>query len=197
MRTYARLLTVVALTPAVQAGPRPTDAVDNSADPEGPGVGPQYDGAHVYLAPSDMEPFIKSFIATFGGQAGAPASTTVTPTPSGARFALARTPVGPLSVLAFTTPPLSLRLGTGRLSSKGPRRRGRGGCGGRGRGGGRALRRSNRSRCDRSVARRRNHAVLLAQRRDIRAAARDHSRESGLRFAGESGRVRGELPSLL
>ena len=104
MRAYARLLPAVALTLALQAGPRPADAADNSADPEGPGVGPQYDGAHVYLAPSDMEPFIKSFIATFGGQAGAPASTTVTPTPSGARFAPARTPVGPLSVLAFTTP---------------------------------------------------------------------------------------------
>jgi hypothetical protein len=104
MRTYARLLSAVALTLALQAGPGPAEAADNSADPEGPGVGPQYDGAHVYLAPSDMEAFIKSFIATFGGQAGAPASTTVTPTPSGARFALARTPVGPLSVLAFTTP---------------------------------------------------------------------------------------------
>lgn len=79
MRAYARLLPAVALTLALQAGPRPADAADNSADPEGPGVGPQYDGAHVYLAPSDMEPFIKSFIATFGGQAGAPASTTVTP----------------------------------------------------------------------------------------------------------------------
>ena len=33
-----------------------------------------------------------------------PATTTVTPTPSGATFVALRTPVGPVSVLAFTTP---------------------------------------------------------------------------------------------
>jgi hypothetical protein len=56
------------------------------------------------LRPGDMTPFVKSFIATFGGQAAAPATTTVTPTPSGATFVALRTPVGPVSVLAFTTP---------------------------------------------------------------------------------------------
>ena len=59
MRTYARLLPAVALSLALQAGPRPADAADNPADSQGPGVGPQYDGAHVYLAPADMEPFVK------------------------------------------------------------------------------------------------------------------------------------------
>jgi predicted enzyme related to lactoylglutathione lyase len=104
MRTYARLRLAIVFALALQAGFSPPNAADNSGDLQGPGVGPQYDGAHVYLAPADMERFIKSFIATFGGQAGAPSSTIVTPTPSGADFAPVRTPVGPLSVLAFTTP---------------------------------------------------------------------------------------------
>jgi len=51
-----------------------------------------------------MTPFVESFIATFGGQAGALATTTVTPTPSSATFVVLRTPVGPVSALAFTTP---------------------------------------------------------------------------------------------
>jgi predicted enzyme related to lactoylglutathione lyase len=104
MRIVPQPLLAVALALAVQAGLRPVEAAGDSAALQGPGVGAQYDGAHVYLAPGDMEPFIKSFIATFGGKAAAPAPTTVTPTPSGANFALVRTPVGPVSVLAFTTP---------------------------------------------------------------------------------------------
>ncbi len=104
MRTRARLLLAVALTLGLKAGPRPAGAADNSAEAPGPGVGAQYDGAHVYLAPADLEAFIKSFTATFGGQAARPAATSVTPTPSGASFAPVRTPVGSLSTLAFTTP---------------------------------------------------------------------------------------------
>jgi len=104
MRTYARPLLAVALTLALEAGPRSADAADNSGETPGPGVGAQYDGAHVYVAPADLDRFVKSFIATFGGEAGAPAATTVTPTLSGAIFAPVRTPVGRLSALAFTTP---------------------------------------------------------------------------------------------
>jgi predicted enzyme related to lactoylglutathione lyase len=104
MMSYARLRPAVALTLAVQAWSRSAGAADNSADSQGPGVGAQYDGAHLYLAPGDMTPFVKSFIATFGGQAGAPATTTVTTTPSSATFVALRTPVGPVSALAFTTP---------------------------------------------------------------------------------------------
>jgi predicted enzyme related to lactoylglutathione lyase len=103
MRTYARLL-AVSLTLGAQVGSQAASAAHKSADSQGPGVGPQYDGAHFYLQPVDMEPFIRSFIATFGGQAAGPSTTTVTPTPSSARFAPVRTPVGPVSVLAFTTP---------------------------------------------------------------------------------------------
>jgi predicted enzyme related to lactoylglutathione lyase len=99
MRTCARHLLSVALALALPAGLRSA-----GADPQGPGIGPQYDGAHVYLAPADLGPFVNSFVATFGGRAGAPASTTVTPTRSAANFAPVRTPAGPLSVFAFTTP---------------------------------------------------------------------------------------------
>lgn len=104
MRACVRLLLAVALTLSFHAGLRPADGAENAAEKSGPSVGAQYDGAHVYVAPKDLEPFVKSFIATFGGEAAAPAATTVTPTPSGANFSAVRTPVGPVSVLAFTTP---------------------------------------------------------------------------------------------
>jgi len=79
-------------------------AAGESIDSAGPGVGAQYDGTHVYVAAADMAPFIASFTATFGGEASKPVTTTVTPTPSSTRFAAVRTPSGPLSVFAFTTP---------------------------------------------------------------------------------------------
>jgi hypothetical protein len=104
MRSCSLSLFAVALTLALEAGAQSAAATENSAEAPGPGVGAQYDGAHVYLAPGDMDPFVKSFVATFGGQAAAPTAATVTPTPSGAIFAPVRTPAGPLSVLAFTTP---------------------------------------------------------------------------------------------
>ena len=72
--------------------------------PPAPASARRYDGAHVYVAPADMAPFIASLTATFGGEAAKPTTTTVTPTPSSASFAAVRTPAGPLSVLAFTTP---------------------------------------------------------------------------------------------
>jgi len=69
-----------------------------------PGVGARYEGTHVYVAPADMAPFVASFIATFGGEASKPATTTVTPTPSSTSFAAVRMRARPLSVFAFTTP---------------------------------------------------------------------------------------------
>jgi hypothetical protein len=97
------LLPAVGLMLTLEAGLQSAEAAADNAD-DSPGVGAQYDGAHVYLAPADMEPFVKSLVATFGGQAGAPIPTTVTPTPSTANFEPVRTPVGAVSVLAFTTP---------------------------------------------------------------------------------------------
>jgi predicted enzyme related to lactoylglutathione lyase len=69
-----------------------------------PGVGPEYDTTHVYVAAADLAPFAASFIATFGGQASKPATMTVTPTPSSATFEAVQTPAGSLSVFAFSTP---------------------------------------------------------------------------------------------
>jgi hypothetical protein len=67
-------------------------------------VGPQYDTAHVYVAPGDMDRFAASFLATFGGQATKPAVTTVTPTPSSTLWQALQTPVGSVSLFGFETP---------------------------------------------------------------------------------------------
>jgi predicted enzyme related to lactoylglutathione lyase len=67
-------------------------------------VAPQYDTTHVYVAPEEVDGFVASFVATFGGSASPPAVTTVTPTPSRTIFRAVRTPVGGLSVFGFTTP---------------------------------------------------------------------------------------------
>ncbi len=69
-----------------------------------PGVGPEYDTTHVYVAPADLAPFAASFTATFGGQSTKPATMTVTPTPSSTSFVAVQTPAGSLSVFGFSTP---------------------------------------------------------------------------------------------
>ena len=66
-------------------------------------VGAQYDSTHVYMAAADVAGFARSFVATFGGSFAAPATVTVTPTPSKALWTFIQTPVGPLSVFGFTT----------------------------------------------------------------------------------------------
>jgi hypothetical protein len=67
-------------------------------------VGPQYDSTHVYVAPEDLDRFVASFVGTFGGTASKAATTTVTPTPSETMLRFILSPVGTLSVFAFTTP---------------------------------------------------------------------------------------------
>jgi predicted enzyme related to lactoylglutathione lyase len=67
-------------------------------------VGSQYDSTHVYLAPEDLDRFVDSFIATFGGTASPKAVVTVTPTPSVTTFRFLVSPVGTLSVFGFKTP---------------------------------------------------------------------------------------------
>ena len=67
-------------------------------------VGPQYDSTHVYVNPADLQSFVKSFTATFGGQASKPIVTNVLPVPSSTEFQSISTPVGTLSVFAFQTP---------------------------------------------------------------------------------------------
>jgi predicted enzyme related to lactoylglutathione lyase len=67
-------------------------------------VGPQYDTTHVYVSSQDIDAFVNSFIATFGGKASQRAVFTVTPTPSKTASQYVQTPVGMLSVFAFQTP---------------------------------------------------------------------------------------------
>ncbi len=69
----------------------------------GPAVGPQYDTTHVYVAPVDVDRFVQSFAATFGGQSTRQVTVTVTPTPSSTSSQLVQTPVGTVSVFGFTT----------------------------------------------------------------------------------------------
>src|ERR1700733_3896339 len=67
-------------------------------------VGAQYDSTHVYVAPVDLDTFINSFAATFGGQPSKKIVTNVLPVPSSTEFQYLWTPVGTLSVFAFKTP---------------------------------------------------------------------------------------------
>jgi predicted enzyme related to lactoylglutathione lyase len=75
-----------------------------SAADAGVAVGAQYDSTHVYVAPGDLEAFVKSVNATFGGQASKLSVTNVLPVPSSTEFQYVWTPVGTLSVFAFQTP---------------------------------------------------------------------------------------------
>ncbi len=67
-------------------------------------VGPQYDTTHVYVAPSDVDVFVKSFLGTFGGTSTKQVVATVTPTPSRTTSQLLQTPAGTVSLFGFTTP---------------------------------------------------------------------------------------------
>jgi hypothetical protein len=67
-------------------------------------VGPQYDSTHVYVTPADLDAFVSSFVATFGGHANKPVVSTVTPTASSAQLQSVMTPVGAVSTFAYTTP---------------------------------------------------------------------------------------------
>lgn len=68
------------------------------------GVGAQYDTTHVYVAPEDVDKFVASFLATFGGQSTKQVVATVTPTPSSTTSQLLQTPVGTVSLFGFRTP---------------------------------------------------------------------------------------------
>jgi predicted enzyme related to lactoylglutathione lyase len=67
-------------------------------------VGPQYDSMHIYVAPGDLNAFVNSFVATFGGKMSKPSVTNVLPVPSSTELQFLLTPVGTLSVFAFQTP---------------------------------------------------------------------------------------------
>jgi hypothetical protein len=67
-------------------------------------VGSQYDTAHVYIAPADLDRFSDSLVATFGGTKSQQAALTITPTPSTTMWQAVFTPVGTFSAFGFTTP---------------------------------------------------------------------------------------------
>ena len=67
-------------------------------------VAPQYDTTHVYVAPTDVDAFVASFLGTFGGKSTKQVVATVTPTPSSTTSQLLQTPVGTVSLFGFKTP---------------------------------------------------------------------------------------------
>ena len=145
-------------------------------------VGAQYDTAHVYVAPGDLERFSDSLIATFGGTKSQQAALTVTPTPSKTMWQAVFTPVGTFSVFGFTTPipyPFGVertglprdRHGYGNPIGEGQRsRRCRG-----------AVQRSHWTRCHRPMAGRRIYAALLAHDRAELRETRQDPRKQGVR----------------
>src|SRR5207245_7446894 len=96
----ARTLAVIRLESSANAGAQTSSAVSSPAV----AVAPQYDTTHVYVAAEDFDRFVTSFLATFGGSTSKQGVATVTPTPSSTVLQMVFTPVGTLSVFAFTTP---------------------------------------------------------------------------------------------
>ncbi len=62
------------------------------------------DSTHVYLAPGDLDRFVNSFTAAFGGQSSKKTVGSFLPVPSSAEQQYIGTPVGTLSIFAFQTP---------------------------------------------------------------------------------------------
>ncbi len=81
-----------------------SDAGIQREDPAAVAVGPQYTTTHVYVATADLDAFVQSFIATFGGTASKRSVTNVLPVPSSAAFQYVLSPVGGLSIFAYETP---------------------------------------------------------------------------------------------
>jgi hypothetical protein len=92
--------TCLAFAPSGLSAPAQT----HSVAPLNWAVGPQYDSTHVYVAPENLDRFVASFIATFGGTASKASTTTVTPTPSETVLRFILSPVGTLSIFGFKTP---------------------------------------------------------------------------------------------
>jgi hypothetical protein len=67
-------------------------------------LGPQYGTTHVYVAPPELDAFVNSFVATFGGKPSKRSVGNVLPTPGSAELQYVMTPVGALSIFAFQTP---------------------------------------------------------------------------------------------
>lgn len=98
IRAHKSLLALAgALTMATSAMATPAALPDVA-------VAPQYDTTHVYVAPTDVDAFVHSFTATFGGASTPQGIATVTPTPSSTSTQLVQTPAGTVSLFGFRTP---------------------------------------------------------------------------------------------
>ncbi len=98
-----RLFALLAFTAALAA--MPVFARDTpKSRAVGVAVAAQYDTTHVYVAPEDVDKFVTSFLATFGGKSTKQVVVTVTPTPSSTSSQLLQTPVGTVSLFGFKTP---------------------------------------------------------------------------------------------
>src|SRR5579863_25086 len=88
IRNTARIGGAVVLSLIALGGALPVSAQAgrNTAGKQDMAVGAQYDTAHVYVAPDQIDAFIASFIATFGGHATTPTEANVLPVPSKTRF---------------------------------------------------------------------------------------------------------------
>ena len=100
-RTFRMFVSLAVLVSAFGLGSAQTPAASNG---DAIGVGAQYDTTHVYVAPSDVDAFVQSFLGTFGGKSTPQVLVTVTPTPSKTSSQLLQTPVGTVSLFGFTTP---------------------------------------------------------------------------------------------
>jgi hypothetical protein len=98
--TLAGALTMAALPATAMAAP----AAQVSSTLPDVAVAPQYDTTHVYVAPADVDAFVRSFTATFGGASTPQGIATVTPTPSSTSTQLVQTPAGTVSLFGFRTP---------------------------------------------------------------------------------------------
>src|SRR5438093_9195471 len=96
----ALTLAVILLASSANAGAQTSSAVSSPVV----AVAPQYDNTQVYVAVEDLDRFVTSFLATFGGSTSKQGVATVTPTPSSTVLQMVFTPVGTLSVFGFTTP---------------------------------------------------------------------------------------------
>jgi len=96
-----RLGTVAILTFGISAGL--TETRSAKATPV-VAVGPQYDTTHVYVAPENLNAFVKAFLGMFGGTSTKQVVVTVTPTLSSTSSQLLQTPVGTVSLFGFKTP---------------------------------------------------------------------------------------------
>jgi predicted enzyme related to lactoylglutathione lyase len=100
----SRHLIKILLLASLLASPSAARAGDAEQPTSQVGVGAQYDTTHVYVAPEDVDKFVASFLATFGGQSTKQVVATVTPTPSSTTSQLLQTPVGTVSLFGFKTP---------------------------------------------------------------------------------------------